>query len=113
MSRVLKRVGAVALLLVLLFIVAALWAVVNGLTSGLFAMSFSLVSQSAAPEVRGRVMSFAFLPANVGSIIGPAIGAVITRDTLFAVFPAGAVLTLVGIGVLVWARRLGGETTDT
>ncbi len=96
-----------------LVIFAALWAVVNGLTSGLFAMSFSLVSQSAAPEVRGRVMSFAFLPANVGSIIGPAIGAVITRDTLFAVFPAGAVLTLVGIGVLVWARRLGGETTDT
>ncbi len=91
-----------------------MWAVVNGLISGLFAMSFSLVSQSAAPAVRGRIMTFAFLPANMGSFVGPAIGAVITRGTVYAVFPAGAVLTLLGIGLLLAARRLpsgeaGGE----
>lgn len=89
-----------------LLVFGALWALVNGLTSGLFAMSFSLVSLSARPEVRGRVMTFAFLPVNVGSFIGPAIGAVITRGTLFAVFPAGAVLTLLGIGVLLLAKRM-------
>ena len=93
-----------------LLIFGALWAVVNGLTSGLFAMSFSLVSQSAVPAVRGRVMTFAFLPTNVGSFFGPAIGALITRGTVYAVFPAGAVLTLLGIGLLLAARRLpGGE----
>jgi MFS family permease len=87
-------------------IFGALWAVVNGLTSGLFAMSFSLVSQSAVPAVRGRVMTFAFLPTNVGSFFGPALGALITRGTIFAVFPAGAVLALLGIGLLLAARRL-------
>ena len=89
-----------------LVVFGALWAVVNGLTSGLFAMSFSLVSQSATPAVRGRVMTFAFLPTNVGAFIGPAIGAAITRGTVYAVFPAGALLTLLGIAVLLAARRM-------
>ncbi len=97
-----------------LVVFGVLWAVVNGLTSGLFAMSFSLVSLSATPEVRGRVMTFAFLPANVGSFVGPAIGALITQGTVYAVFPAGAVLTLIGIRVLAFARRLpAGEAGGT
>ena len=59
-------------------------------------------------------MTFAFLPTNVGAFIGPAIGAVITRATVYAVFPAGALLTLLGIAVLLAARRMplgaAGET---
>ncbi len=77
----------------------------SGVIAGLFAMSFSVLSFSAAPDVRGRVMALCFLPTNFGSVVGPAIGAVITRGSVLAVFPAGALLTLAGIGMLLVARR--------
>jgi len=70
-----------------------------------FALSFSVLSSSATSEVRGRVMSFAYLPVNIGGLIGPAIGSVLTQVSLFAVFPAAAVFTLCGLGGLVIAKR--------
>jgi DHA1 family multidrug resistance protein-like MFS transporter len=73
------------------------WAVVNGVISGVFAISFSVLSASAASNVRARVMSFAYLPVNVGYMIGPAIGSVVIRGSLFAVFPAAAVFTALGL----------------
>jgi len=48
-------------------------------------------------EMRGRVMSFAYLPVNLGSMVGPAIGAVVTRSTIFAVFPAAAGTMALGV----------------
>jgi hypothetical protein len=50
-------------------------------------------------------MSFAFLPVNVGFMVGPAIGSVVTRGTVFAVFPTAAIMTALGIGVLWLAAR--------
>ena len=82
-----------------------LFALVNGVTSGVFAISFSALSASAAPEIRGRVMSFAYLPVNLGSMVGPAIGAVLTRGSVNPVFPGAAVLMALGVGMLVIARR--------
>ncbi len=81
------------------------WAVLNGVASSVFALSFSVLSASAASDVRGRVMSFAFLPVNVGALVGPAIGAVVTRGSVLAVFPVAAVMTALGIGALWLASR--------
>ncbi len=72
-----------------------------------FAISFTVLSNSAPSQVRGRVMSFAYLPVNVGFIMGPAIGSVVTRASLSAVFPTAAVLTALGIGVLRIASHHG------
>jgi hypothetical protein len=51
------------------------------------------------------VMSFAYLPVNVGYMVGPAIGSVVTRGSVFAIFPTAAVLTALGIGVVWIAAR--------
>ena len=83
----------------------AAWAVINGLTSGVVAISLSVLSASTTSEIRGRVMSFAYLPLNMGLILGPAIGSLVTRSSVFAVFPTAAVLTALGVGLLVVARR--------
>ena len=50
-------------------------------------------------------MAFAFLPMNVGFMIGPAIGSLVTRAGVFAVFPTAAVLTGLGIAALALAQR--------
>ncbi len=84
---------------------AIAWALVNGVASGVFALSFSVLADSAASEVRGRVMSFAYLPVNVGFMVGPAIGSIITRSNIFAVFPLAALLTVLGIIALTLAQR--------
>jgi len=85
---------------------AIAWALVNGVASAVFAISFTVLSGSAASDVRGRVMSFAFLPVNVGSMVGPALGSAITTASVFTVFPVAAVITLLGIGTLALAARL-------
>jgi len=80
---------------------SVLYALVNGVTSGVFAISFTALSASASSEMRGRVMSFAYLPVNLGSMVGPAIGAIVTRSTIFAVFPAAAAMMALGV-VMLW-----------
>jgi DHA1 family multidrug resistance protein-like MFS transporter len=81
------------------------WTVVNGLAAALFSVSFTLLSASATDETRGRVMTFAYLPANIGFVIGPAIGSVISSVDVFLVFPAAALLTLAGLGAVIFAWR--------
>lgn len=81
------------------------WAILNGITAGVFAISFSVLAQSASSEVRGRVMSFAYLPVNVGAIIGPALGSLVTQRSVFTVFPTAAILTGLSIGLLFIAYR--------
>lgn len=83
------------------------WTLLNGVTSAVFAISFSVLSSSATTETRGRVMSFAYLPVNIGYMLGPAIGSIITQVSLLAVFPAAALLTALGIGALIVAFRQG------
>ena len=81
------------------------WTVVNGLAAALFSVSFTLLSASATDETRGRVMTFAYLPANIGFVIGPALGSVIASADVFLVFPAAALLTLAGLGAVMFAWR--------
>jgi MFS family permease len=81
------------------------YALVNGVTSGVFAISFTALSASAPSEIRGRVMTFAYLPVNLGSMLGPAVGALVTRSSVSAVFPAAAVMMALGVLMLVVAMR--------
>jgi DHA1 family multidrug resistance protein-like MFS transporter len=81
------------------------WTLVNGLAAALFSLSFTLLSASATDANRGRVMTFAYLPANIGFVIGPALGSVIASVDVFLVFPTAAVLTLLGLGAVIFAWR--------
>jgi DHA1 family multidrug resistance protein-like MFS transporter len=85
------------------------WALLIGVVSSVFAVSFVLLARSVGPGERGRVMSFSYLPINVGLLIGPGLGALITRGTVFAVFPAAALLSALGVAALRRARRIAGE----
>jgi MFS transporter, DHA1 family, multidrug resistance protein len=84
---------------------AVIWALINGTGSGVFALSFGVLSQTAPDEVRGRVMSFAFLPANMGFMIGPGLGSLVSQAGLFLIFPAAA--GLMGIGLVLLAFSAG------
>lgn len=78
------------------------WALLNGVVSAIFALSFSVLASSTTDAVRGRVMSFAYLPANVGFTMGAALGTLITKNSVFNVFPASALMTALGL-LLLWA----------
>lgn len=81
------------------------WALLGGVVSGVTAISFAVLSGSASSDIRGRVMSLSTLPMIAGSMVGPAIGSVVTQGSVFTVFPVAAGMTTLGIGVLVLARR--------
>ena len=84
---------------------AIVWSILNGVVSAVFALSFTVMSASAAPSVRGRVMSFAYMPVNIGFMIGAAVGTRITQTSLFNIFPAAALFTALGLMALVIAYR--------
>ena len=84
---------------------AIIWSVLNGVVSAVFALSFSVLADSAASDVRGRVMSFAYMPVNIGFVIGPAIGTRITQTSLFGIFPGAAIFTALGLIALFIAYR--------
>jgi DHA1 family multidrug resistance protein-like MFS transporter len=88
------------------------WALINGLMSAVFAISFTVLATSATSDARGRVMSFSFLPVNVGFMVGPAIGSLVTRWGILAIFPTAAVLTVLGIVVLWLAARAKAEGSN-
>jgi len=84
---------------------AFVWSILNGVVSAVFALSFTVLSNSTAPSVRGRVMSFAYMPVNIGFMIGPAIGTRITQTSLFNIFPGAAIFTALGLVALAVAYR--------
>jgi DHA1 family multidrug resistance protein-like MFS transporter len=81
------------------------WTVVNGLAAALFSVSFTMLSASASDATRGRVMTFAYLPTNIGFVLGPAVGSVVASVDLFLVFPAAAALTVLGLVAVIFAWR--------
>ena len=84
---------------------AIAWALVSGVASGVFAVSFSVLSSSAPLAIRGRVMSFAYVPVNVGFMVGAGLGALVTAGDVFTIFPATAAITALGTGALAVASR--------
>jgi MFS transporter, DHA1 family, multidrug resistance protein len=81
------------------------WTLVNGLAAGLFSVSFTMLSASATDATRGRVMTFGYLPANMGFVIGPALGSIVASADVFLVFPTAAAITLVGLAAVIFAWR--------
>lgn len=81
----------------------AAWALLNGLSSAVFALSFTVLADAIAPEMRGRIMSFSYLPLLFANMFGPALGALITRQSLFVIFPVAALITALGVGAVIWA----------
>ena len=88
-----------------LMVFAVAWALLSGVVSGVTAISFAVLSGSASSDIRGRVMSFSTLPMIAGSMVGPAIGSVVTVGSVFTIFPVGAGLSALGMGVLILAAR--------
>ena len=82
-----------------------LWALANAIVSGVFSVSFNVLSDSTTDETRGRVMTFGYLPANAGFVIGPGIGSILASIDVFLVFPGAAALTALGLLTLVYAYR--------
>ncbi len=79
--------------------------VISGLAAAVFSISFNVLSTSAYPEIRRRVMTFAYLPVNIGFSMGPFLGSFLVRYDLFYIFPAALVFTGLGLFVLELARR--------
>jgi len=88
-----------------LFAFTVLWALANGIVSGVFSVSFNVLAGSTNEAQRGRVMTFGYLPANMGFVIGPAIGTVVTSTDVFLVFPTAAMLTALGLVAILYAQR--------
>jgi len=81
------------------------WVVLNAVVSAVFAVSFAVLSSAAPEKIRGRVMSFAYLPINLALIAGPLLAApVVNHFGVMAVFPLSAVLTLMSVGLLARTR---------
>jgi len=81
------------------------WALANGVGSGLFSLSFNVLARSVSDAARARVMTFSYLPLNVGFIVGPAIGAVVASTDPFAIFPTAVILELAGLALVALALR--------
>jgi MFS family permease len=79
--------------------------VLTGVASAVFSISFNVLSNSAPASIRGRVMSFAYLPVNLGFSFGPLLGSKLVELNLFYIYPAAFVLT--GLGLIVLNRARG------
>ena len=85
------------------FVVA--FAIVSGVGSGVFSLSFNVLSSSATDAARARVMTFAYLPLNLGFIVGPGLGAFLVSRDPFSIFPAATAFELAGVVLLAYAAR--------
>ena len=84
---------------------AVIACIITGVAAAVFSISFNVLSSSAPSSIRGRVMSFAYLPVNLGYSFGPMLGSLLVARDLFYIFPAAFLLTGLGLLVLKVARR--------
>lgn len=78
---------------------------ISGIAAAVFSISFNVLSSSASADIRGRVMSFAYLPVNVGFSFGPLLASQLVKLDLFYIFPTAFLFTGLGLLVLNIARR--------
>jgi MFS family permease len=79
--------------------------VISGLAAAVFSISFNVLATSAPGGIRGRVMSFAYLPVNLGFSFGPLLGSKLVELNLFYIYPAAFLFTGLGLFVLNISRR--------
>lgn len=87
-----------------LLLFGIIFAFANGVASGVFAVSFSALSSSSKASIRGRVMSLAYLPINLGLMLGPAVGSLVTKSSVFTSFWVASLFVGIGIIFLVVAK---------
>ncbi len=80
-------------------------AILTGLAAAVFSISFNVLASSASDEIRGRVMSFAYLPVNLGFSFGPMLGSQLVKLNLFYIYPFAFLVTGLGVLALRLARR--------
>jgi MFS transporter, DHA1 family, multidrug resistance protein len=78
---------------------------ISGVAAAVFSISFNVLSSSAPEGIRGRVMSFAYLPVNIGFSFGPMLGSQLVKLDIFYIFPAAFLFTTLGLLVLNLAHR--------
>lgn len=78
---------------------------VSGVVAAVFSISFNVLSSSAPPSIRGRVMSLTYLPVNLGFTFGPTLGSQLVKRDLYYIFPVACVFTGLGFKALNIARR--------
>lgn len=100
-------------LMTTLFTFGSAWAVLNGITAGLVSLGFTVLSEAAPPEFRGRVMSFAYLPLLGANLLGPLVEGFLTTYGLFILFPVAAITTALGVAVAAWAAQMKHNLTAT
>ena len=83
---------------------AAVACLASAASAAVFSISFNVLSSSAPPGIRGRVMSFAYLPANLGYFVGPILGSQLVKADLFSIFPVACAFTALGLLVVRLAR---------
>ncbi len=83
----------------------AAWTVVNGLATGVFTLTMNALSSSIESDARGRVMTLAMVPGNVGLVVGPALGTLVPATSIMVIFPLAAVLVAGGVASCVVALR--------
>jgi DHA1 family multidrug resistance protein-like MFS transporter len=83
---------------------AILACLISGVAAAVFSISFNVLSTSAPTSIRGRVMSFAYLPVNLGFSFGPMLGSQLVKYNLFYIFPTACLFTGLGLLVLNIAR---------
>ena len=84
---------------------AVIVCVISGIAAAVFSISFNVLSSSASANIRGRVMSFAYLPVNVGYSFGPLLASQLVKLNLFYIFPTAFLITGLSLLVLNIARR--------
>ena len=84
---------------------AIIAALISGVAAAVFSVSFNVLSSSAPASIRGRVMSFAYLPVNPGFFLGPILGSQLVKRDLFHIFAMAFVFTGLGLLVVNVARR--------
>jgi DHA1 family multidrug resistance protein-like MFS transporter len=84
---------------------AAVVALISGVAAAVFSISLNALSSSAPPSIRGRVMSFAYLPVNLGFSVGPMLGSQLVKADLFYIFPTACLFTGLGLLAVNFARR--------
>lgn len=88
-----------------IYLFGGIWAVINGLNSGLFALPFTLIANAADENIRGRVMSLSYLPFFLGQILGPSLGSVVAGKNPLYMFPLAAGFFFMGLILFLFTTR--------
>lgn len=85
------------------FLVA--FAIANGIGSAIFSLQFNVLSKSTTDATRARVMTFAYLPLNLGFIFGPTLGSIVAARDPFGIYPLAGALEATGLVLVAIALR--------